>query len=697
MMNVSVSFPPILRNLSLRNKLLLSILVITGLAILASGYFFYSRTQQTQEFLQSELQKTVREQSQQQLQNTVLSESQIFDQSLANITAILRRLASYQVSLYSQKSIFADGRYWNASDKLIQFPDGQIGNSITDPASVFIPNSIPLNDAMLEEMNLSIYLDFTVPAILKSSSDIVALYFISEQGFTLYYPNVELAKIAPPDFDPRTQPYYQVVLPQNNPEKRPVWGEPYQDTAGAGLIVTSSIPVYDPQENFKGVLGVDVKISTIAETVKKIKAGKTGFAFLIDRFAHAIAMPEAGYELFNITEETALPGETVSQTLFGKIPGNFSDVLLDMTIGRQGVTTFTINDTPYYVAYAPLPTTGYSLGLLVPSAELDEPFLLAQNRISAETQATLRFSLLIAFGIFVIAAILSLVLGQSISNPLVRLTEVARQIQGGNLNVRAAIETNDEIGTLANVFNSMTGQIQESLTDLEQQVADRTKALSTSLEVSRRLSAATSPRQLAVDVVEQVQAAFGYYHAHIYFFDEQNENLVMAGGTGEAGAAMLAAGHSIPKGHGLVGRAAETNQPVLVEDVSKAIGWLPNPLLPDTKSEAAVPIAIGSQVLGVLDVQQNTINGLNQEDVNLLQIIAAQVAISYRNARAYEESASQAELEAMANYLGQKIQRAESVEETLQVILQELTPLLGAQRAVISLESPIEQSGPSPV
>jgi GAF domain-containing protein len=138
----------------------------------------------------------------------------------------------------------------------------------------------------------------------------------------------------------------------------------------------------------------------------------------------------------------------------------------------------------------------------------------------------------------------------------------------------------------------------------------------------------------------------------------------------------------------LIGRAALTNAPILVPNTAENAEWLPNDLLPETKSEIAVPITLGDQVLGVIDVQHNLVNGLHPADVVLLQNVANQVAIALQNARAYEDAQHQADREALINTIAQKIQTTTTLDELLQVATRELGQALSTPhtRAHINLE-----------
>lgn len=313
--------------------------------------------------------------------------------------------------------------------------------------------------------------------------------------------------------------------------------------------------------------------------------------------------------------------------------------------------------------------------------------VLDEARLSLESTVSRSRIWTIVIGLFALVAgvIIAFLLARRIITPLNELTRAAQQIGSGNLNASVTIEGKDEFATLGQVFNKMADQLQSLIGSLERLVDDRTRALATSFQVSRRLSTILDRQQLVDEVVEQVRSAFDYYHAHIYLFDSQREYLVMVGGTGEAGRSMLANHHQLKRGQGLVGKAADTRMAIIVPDVDQDPNWLPNPLLPRTQSEIAVPIMLGDFVIGVLDVQHDIQNGLDQNDAELLQSIANQVAIALQNAQLYEDAHFAAEREAAVNVINQKIQKAVTVEGVLQIAAQELGKALNAQRTSVQL------------
>ena len=109
---------------------------------------------------------------------------------------------------------------------------------------------------------------------------------------------------------------------------------------------------------------------------------------------------------------------------------------------------------------------------------------------------------------------------------------------------------------------------------------------------------------------------------------------------------------------------------------------MPNPLLPETKSEVAIPISAGETVLGVLDVQDDEAGGLSEDDVDLLQSIANQVASALQNARAYRQTQQQVAREALIANINQQIQSTTDIEDALQVAVRELGRALDADTSV---------------
>jgi GAF domain-containing protein len=195
--------------------------------------------------------------------------------------------------------------------------------------------------------------------------------------------------------------------------------------------------------------------------------------------------------------------------------------------------------------------------------------------------------------------------------------------------------------------------------------------------------------KLLSTVVQLTQRQFGLYHTHVFIYDEAVEELRIAACGWKEGDENEGTNEtvSIPIGQeqSLVARAARTRQVVIVNDVKSESGWLANPLLPDTASEMAVPLVIGDQVMGVMDVQSDHVNAFSEEDANIQMTLASQVATAMQNARSFAQAQQQAEREAMLNTISQKIQSATSVEAVLQIAARELGHALGAPLTIAQL------------
>lgn len=237
------------------------------------------------------------------------------------------------------------------------------------------------------------------------------------------------------------------------------------------------------------------------------------------------------------------------------------------------------------------------------------------------------------------------------------------------------------------VRNQELQTIRNTLADT---IADRTKDLATVAEVATATATILETSKLLQSAVDLTKERFGLYHSHIYLLDDAGENLVLTAGAGEPGRIMAAEKRSIPlsREQSLVARAAREGKGIIVNDVTEEPDFLPNPLLPKTRAELAVPMIVGGKVIGVFDVQSDQVGHFTDADVSVKTTLAAQVATSLQNVRSFEQASTQAELETLVNTIGQKIQRSTTVEDTLQIAVREIGLALGASRVKVNLTVP---------
>ncbi len=182
---------------------------------------------------------------------------------------------------------------------------------------------------------------------------------------------------------------------------------------------------------------------------------------------------------------------------------------------------------------------------------------------------------------------------------------------------------------------------------LAEELQKRAAELQTVATVSSTASTVLDPDTLLQSVVDLTKERFGLYHAHIYLLNEAWQTLLLAAGAGEVGKIMVADQHAIPMSmeQSIVARAVRERHVIIVNDVAAEPNHLPNPLLPETRSEMAVPMIVGDKVLGVFDVQSTQLNRFTEEDANIYATLTSQVGVALQNARLYaEQSATLAQL-----------------------------------------------------
>jgi len=259
----------------------------------------------------------------------------------------------------------------------------------------------------------------------------------------------------------------------------------------------------------------------------------------------------------------------------------------------------------------------------------------------------------VGLGVIILAAVVIFLLSRAITRPISALTKGIEVIGSGQLDYSINVETGDEIQQLAEQFNAMARALKESYTNLEEKVKDRTKQerqraeqLRTINEVSRKISSIVDLDELIPYVGNMLRETFNYHNVNIFLFEPSSGKLVLKAlsVSGQRGVISVGVPLEVDE-EGVVGWVALSGEVLLANDVSKESKYRPVRELSDIRSELAVAVKIGGDIIGVLDIESTELNAFNEADVFTAQTIADQLAVAIDNARLYSETRQVAVME----------------------------------------------------
>ncbi len=296
----------------------------------------------------------------------------------------------------------------------------------------------------------------------------------------------------------------------------------------------------------------------------------------------------------------------------------------------EGVRTYAVGETSREVI-------GYSAPILQ-NFRNDLAFVTEINVSEAGFQfGTPNFVPIVAIGLM--AIVLSWVGSRLIVPPIQELQGAMRGLAKGDFDVPMTMhQRGDEIGQTGQAFIVMREQVQRLLQDMTYQVEERTRDLEATQEISRLATQQRNTIVLMNEVVSRIIEFFPtIYHAQIFLIEQHQA--VLKASTGVPGQRLLARGHQLGVGSlSVIGQVTQRGELIVARDAGTSEVHQHNEFLPDTRAELALPLKIGNQVMGALDVQSRQPDSFDENLIAMLQIMADQVAVAIENARLYEES-----------------------------------------------------------
>jgi GAF domain-containing protein/HAMP domain-containing protein len=267
---------------------------------------------------------------------------------------------------------------------------------------------------------------------------------------------------------------------------------------------------------------------------------------------------------------------------------------------------------------------------------------------------------LTSLAILVVVVVLITVLSRRITAPLRALATAADGIGRGNLDIAVPIRGTEETATLGIAMERMRADLQALYSGMAQQAATqerRANQLRVATEIAQVATAELDLSALLQRVVMLIGKQFDFYHTGLFLLDEAGEWAVLQAAAGKDGQPIAQRGHRVRVGqNNVVGHVTRQGQPRRVSNLEQDASYFDHLDLPTVPSQLVLPLQARGETLGALDVYSAQPDAFSDEDVNVLQIVANQIALAINNARLFQQA--QQNLAAVQRAYGELSQKA---------------------------------------
>ena len=500
------------KRVSIKARLLRAVMLIAGLALIITSIFgIYSMYN-----IRNMAQTALISQMEQNTTNIVSSKSDLADTELKNYADIVNDFAIYINRLYKNPDAFIGEEIYAPDEKNA----GKLALQIL-PASKDTPKEAYQKEAMLLSSAQHI-----IHPVIDSSNDIITVVYIgSKNGFLIGYDKTSDMKTGIEEYPFFDTEWYKLGESSDGTAFTNV----YDDGFGRGLTITCVCPYYDENDEFAGVIGMDILISNLYEKVVSMEtdsgsvydASEGAYPFLVDKAENVISPDASGVTL---SDDEGMDDNVRAQIM-------------------SDGTGIALSDKGIYYAYSSIKQTDWHMCLRLPN----EVILAPVDQMNSNIKNMMLVFILLFFAILVAMAVFITKSTNDFTKPIIALESDAKEIASGNLDHRAVVHNNDEVGDLAQSFNEMAKNLKTYIADLTKVTAEKER-IGAELNVATKIQAdmlpsifPAFPDRTDIDIYASMDPAkeVGGDFYDLFMVDEGHLAVVMADVSGKGVPAAL--------------------------------------------------------------------------------------------------------------------------------------------------------------